>query len=91
MRGLFLPFSSPVFLVLLCVLGPILAGFLLWSWRRRTRALAEFVHARLIARLVPGYQPWRHQVKRWTVFAGIVVLMVALARPLWGYLEEESR
>jgi len=91
MRGLFLPFSSPVFLVLLCVLGPILAGFLLWSWRRRTRALAAFVHSRLIARLVPGYQPWRHQVKRWTVFAGIVVLMVALARPLWGHLEEESR
>ncbi len=91
MKPVLVPFAMPVFLVLMAVLGPLLAGFLWWTWRRRQRALTQFVRARLLPQLTIGVSPWRQQIKRISVWGAAVLVMLALARPMWGYIEQDSR
>lgn len=91
MTTVLVPFSMPVFLVLLVVLGPLLALFLWWTWRRKQRALTQFVRARLLPQLTIGVSAWRQQIKRISLWAAAMLVLLALARPLWGYVEQDSR
>jgi Ca-activated chloride channel family protein len=91
MKPVFVPFAVPVFLVLLLVLTPLVALFLWWTWRTKQRAIAMFVKSRLLEQLTVGVSIWRQQVKRWLLGVAVVLLLVSLARPLWGFVEEESR
>ena len=86
-----LPFLEPMFLVLAAVLLPLAVGLLAWSGRRRRAGLALMIHARLAPSLIPGWRPWRRKVKHGLVLAGLVMLLLALARPWWGHVEQESR
>lgn len=91
MKPVFVPFAVPVFLVLLLVLTPLVALFLWWTWRTKQRAIAMFVKSRLLEQLTVGVSLWRQQVKRWLLGVAVVLLLVSLSRPLWGFVEEESR
>jgi len=90
-KPLFVPFAVPVYLVLLVVLTPMVGLFLWWTWRMKQRAIAGFVRSRLLAQLTVGVSVWRQQIKRWTLAVAIALLLLSLARPLWGFIEEESR
>jgi len=91
MKPVLVPFAMPVFLVLTLVLTPLLVVFLWWTWRRKQRALTQFVRARLLPQLTIGVSPWRQQLKRVSLLGAIVLVLLALPRPLWGYIEEDSR
>lgn len=84
-------FALPVFLWLLALLLPFLALFLAWTWRRKQAAVALFVRSRLLARLTVGVSPARQIIKRTLMFAAVASLLLALARPRWGFIEEETR
>lgn len=91
MNSYLTPFGMPAFLVLALVMTPLLVAFLWWTWRTKQRAIARFVNTRLLGQLTVGVSPWRQQFKRWTLGLAILVLLLALARPRIGYIEEESR
>ncbi|MFM8358234.1 MAG: VWA domain-containing protein [Verrucomicrobiota bacterium] len=84
-------FAVPAFLWLLAGLLPLLAAFLAWTWRRKQAAMAQFVRSRLLARLTVGVSPARQVARRVLVFAAVGTLLLALARPRWGFTEEETR
>ncbi len=86
-----LPFLEPMFLVLLAVFIPLACALLAWSERRRRAGLDLLVHSRLMPQLLPGLRPWRRRLKHALAVAGTAMVLLALARPWWGYVEEESR
>ena len=83
-------FAAPIFLTLLAVTVPVLAGFLIWSWRLKQQAVARFVRSRLLAQLTIGVSLWRQQAKRALLFLAVLSLLFTLSRPLWGFIEEEA-
>lgn len=91
MRTPGLPFLDLMFLVLLAVFLPMAWALLSWSERRRRAGMALLVHARLLPQLIPGLRPWRRRLKHGLAVAGTAMVLLALARPWWGYVEEESR
>ncbi|MFM8420628.1 MAG: BatA domain-containing protein, partial [Verrucomicrobiota bacterium] len=91
MKGSGLPFLDPAFLWLLAVLIPLLGLLLAWSERRRREGLAMLVQARLLPSLIPGLRPWRRRLKQGLLLGAVASVVLGMARPWWGYVEEESR
>ena len=84
-------FANPHLLWLLLVFPPALAAFFWWSWRERQRLLTQFVEARLLPNLLSGLSPARRKIRLACVIFAVVLLMVALARPQWGFSWEETK
>jgi len=84
-------FEYPHILWLLPVLPALVLGFLWWSNRVRQRLLSKFVQARLLPELTVGISRARQRARA-LLFAGAAVMVVlALARPQWGFTWEEAR
>ncbi len=84
-------FAKPQMLWLAAACVPLLSLFLVWTWRRKQQAAAQFIRSRLWAQLTVGVSYPRQILKR-VLFAFVVVLLVfTLARPQIGFIEEEAR
>src|SRR5438477_11566919 len=84
-------FAHPQMLWLLAVTVSLLALFLGWAWRKKQFLVAQFVNARLLPQLMSGISP-RLQRLHWCLLLGAAALLVvALARPQWGFDWEEVR
>ncbi|HEY6168481.1 MAG TPA: VWA domain-containing protein [Verrucomicrobiae bacterium] len=84
-------FANPILLWALAAALPLLAWFLWWAHRRRTELAAQFISARLLDVLTVGVSR-RRQVWRSVLLASSVVLvLLALARPQWGFNWEEAK
>src|ERR1043165_5792294 len=71
----------------------VLAGviwFLWWSWRKRQTLVRLFVSERLLPQLLENYSPSRRKLKMALQVAAVLFLMLALARPQWGFVWEEA-
>ena len=75
---------------LLLVTAPLLAWFLWWAWRRRQALIRQFVQSRLLAQLTVGISPLRQKVRLGLVVLAVVCVLLALARPQWGFDWEEA-
>jgi len=84
-------FEHPNLLWLLLVLPPALALFFWWSERTRQKLLTQFVEARLLATLTAGISPARRKFRFSLIVAAVALLLIALARPQYGYDKEEVR
>ena len=82
-------FASPQVLWLLLVFPPALLVFFWWSWRQRQKLMAQFIQARLLPGLISGVSVTRQKVRAALIIAGVACLILALARPQWGYMQEE--
>ena len=78
-------FASPHVLWLLLILPPILALFFGWAGRARQRLLAQFIQARLLSALTVGISPTRRKIRLGCLILAVALLIVALARPQYGY------
>ncbi len=76
---------------LLAVAGPLLALFLVWAWRKRQTLMRRFVQERLLSQLTVGYSPARQKLRLVLVGLAAILLLVALARPQYGFAWEEAR
>src|SRR5438552_11605975 len=84
-------FEHPNLLWLLLLALPGLTGFFWWSWRERRRLIAQFVQSRLLANLTVGVSAKRLKVRLGLLIAAVGLLVIALARPQWGFDWEEAK
>ena len=59
--------------------------------RRRRRALSQLVHPSMLPVLAPGWMPGRARARLWLRLGALLLLLLALARPRWGFYWEETR
>lgn len=75
----------------LLVIVPALFVFFWWAWRERQRLMTQFIQARLLPGLISGVSPARQKVRFVLITIAFALLIVALARPQWGFTWEESK
>jgi Ca-activated chloride channel homolog len=84
-------FANPHALWFLLLVPPALFLFFWWSARVRQRLMAQFIQARLLPGLISGVSPAREKVRAAALVGSAILLIVALARPQWGYDLEEVK
>lgn len=84
-------FAHPQLLWLLLVVPPMVFAFLFWAARRRQTLLTAFIQARLLPDLTTGLSPARERWRTMLLTAASALLVLALARPQWGFTWEEAR
>lgn len=84
-------FAHPNILWLLLVLPAALVMFFWWAWRERQRAMTQFIQARLLPGLISGVSPARQKFRFTCIIVAVTLLIVALARPQWGFTWEETK
>ena len=78
-------FANPQFLWLLLLVPPLLIGFLWWSAHARERLMTQFIQARLLPGLITGVSMTRQKIRAAGLVAAVCCLILALARPQWGF------
>jgi Ca-activated chloride channel family protein len=81
-------FAAPQMFWLLLLL-PAMAGFFWWSWRVREKLMAQFINSRLLSGLISGVSVKRQKIRAALLIAAVAFIVFALARPQWGYFQEE--
>lgn len=84
-------FAHPNLLWLLLVIPPAMVALYVWSARRRRELIAGFIQARLLPTLVAGDSDVRRNIRFGLLIAAVCMILVALARPQWGFTWEEVR
>ena len=84
-------FASPQMFWLFAVFLAPLCVFLIWTWRTKQKLIAQFVQSRLLANLTVGVSQTRQKIRLALVVAAVVFLILAMARPQWGFSWEEAR
>lgn len=84
-------FESPQVLWLLLVVPPAMIAFFRWSVLKRRRLMGRFIEARLLPGLISGISGFRRQVRLSMLVLAAALLIVALARPQWGFVWEEVK
>lgn len=83
-------YATPQLLWLAAAMAPFVVWFLWWTWRRKQRAAQAFVKSRLFAQLTVGVSLSRQIAKRVLFGVALVTLLFAVARPQWGFIDEET-
>jgi Ca-activated chloride channel family protein len=86
-----LTFANPNMLWLLLAVPPALLGFFWWAGRTRQRLLTQFIQARLLPTLTVGISARRQKIRAGCLVLAVICLIVALARPQWGFDWQEMR
>jgi Ca-activated chloride channel family protein len=84
-------FANPKMLWLLLVIPPALVAFFWWSARVRQGLLTQFIQARLLPSLTVGISATRQKIRLGCLVLAVVCLILALARPQWGFDWEEIK
>src|SRR6266446_7654487 len=86
-----MPFANKHLLWLLLVIPPAMVAFFWWAWRARQRLVTQFIQARLLPGLTVGISARRQRVGLAGLVLAVVCLILALARPQWGFDWEEAK
>jgi Ca-activated chloride channel family protein len=76
---------------LLLVIPPALLVFFWWALRVRRQLMTKFIEARLLPGLISGVSPTRQKFRFACLVTAVVLLILTLARPQWGFTWEESK
>jgi Ca-activated chloride channel family protein len=84
-------FAQPQILWVLLAALPAVAALFYWSWRVKQNLIGHFIKARLLPGLTVGVSP-RREIFR-LILAGLALagILLALARPQWGFSWEEAK
>ena len=86
-----MPFANKHLLWLLLVIPPAMVAFSWWAWRARQRLVTQFIQARLLPGLTVGISTRRQRISLAGLVLAAVCLILALARPQWGFDWEEAK
>jgi Ca-activated chloride channel family protein len=89
MRVPTLQFAAPHWLWLSAGCAILVASLFLHAARARRKQLAEFADPERRDALLASHSPARRVVKNALLFAAVLLLGIALARPQWGVFEEQ--
>jgi Ca-activated chloride channel homolog len=81
-------FGEPLWFFGLLVL-PLLAGLIRYNDRRRQKRLEKLVATRLVPELTDSVASLRRLIKRLLFLGTLACCLLALARPQFGFVEEE--
>jgi Ca-activated chloride channel family protein len=84
-------FAVPYYLWLLLVVPPLLILFFWWSERERRHLMTQFIQSRLLPGLLAGVSDQRRKIRAILVIAAVTSLILALARPQWGFDWQEVK
>lgn len=84
-------FGNPAMLLILPAVVGLLSVFLYFAWRKRQKDMGLFVRSRLLANLTVGLKPAVQKWRMALIVASVACLMLALARPQWGFTLEELK
>jgi Ca-activated chloride channel family protein len=84
-------FANPNMLWLLLAIPPALLAFFWWAGRTRQRLLTQFIQARLLSALTVGISARRQKIRVGCLVLAVVCLILALARPQWGFDWQEMK
>src|ERR1035441_7398839 len=84
-------FANPHMLWLLLAIPPALLAFFWWAGRTRQRLLTQFIQARLLPTLTIGISATRQKISIGCLVLAVVCLILALARPQWGFDWQETK
>ena len=84
-------FAHPQMLWLLLVVPPALLAFFWWAGRKRRQLLTQFIQARLLPSLTIGISLRRQRIRLGCLVLAVACLILALARPQWGFDWEEIK
>lgn len=84
-------FASAHLLWLLAVIPLAMVLFLWWSARERRKLMAQFIQSRLLPGLLAGVSPGRERIRNILLLAAVILLLLAIAGPRFGYELEEAR
>ena len=84
-------FAHPQILWLLAVFPPLMLAFFWWSWRKRQQLIIQFIQARLLPTLTVGISPARLKLRLASLVLAVTCLILALARPQWGFDWEPTK
>ena len=87
----FLRFQHAEILWLVPALAAALGWFFRWSWRKRQSLISIFVKSRLLANLTVGVSHRRQWLRMGLLMVSLSLILVALARPQYGFHWEEAR
>lgn len=82
---------SHSFYFYLFLLVPFFLAFFFWIARMRKRALARFCDPGFWKVLMPSFDPRRRILKQACWLLGVMLLVITLAEPQWGYHYEEVK
>lgn len=85
-----LTFASPAWFFALLVL-PVVAGLYAWAWRRNDVLIARVVAVRLRSQLAGAVSRGRRMFKAILLLVVLALVVLALARPQWGFVEREVK
>ena len=83
--------ANPRMLWLLLVIQPALLAFFWWAGLKRQHLLTQFIQARLLPALTVGISARRQSIRLGCLVLAVVCLILALARPQWGFDWEEIK
>ncbi len=83
-------FAHEKMLWLMAGLVPLLAWFLWWTWRKRQAVIRQFVQNRFLEQLAIGGAIGFQKLRRVLLLLAVIFLLLALARPQWGFSWEEA-
>jgi len=86
-----MPFAHPNALWLLLVFPPAIIAFFWWSWRKQQTLRTKFIQARLLPGLIAGISPTRQRMRLGCLVLAVFCLILALARPQWGFVWKEVK
>lgn len=84
-------FAHKQLLWLLLVFPPAMVAFFWWSWRKRQELLTQFIETRLLPGLLAGVSPTRRKIRWACLVLATVFIIIALARPQWGFTLQEVK
>ena len=84
-------FAHAQLLWLLAVVPPLMLAFFWWSGRRRQQLVTQFIQARLLPALTVGISPARLKLRLGLLVLAVISLLLALARPQWGFDWEPTK
>ncbi len=83
-------YRNPEYLLLLLAI-PLLLFFYWLSFRWKKKAMLAFGSALLVAKLASSASIFREKLKALFLLSAIILIIVAIARPLWGSRMEEVK
>ncbi len=84
-------YSNSDYMTIILVPTVMVVLFYMWSSRRRRLMLEKFADKSLIGSIAPSMSIVRRTIKIFLIVAGTVLMLIALARPQWGFVWQEVK